>query len=462
MAKERVIRFEGLLQRTGWIMPAYVQLDGRGHVVRIVDDGHADHSVAGLAVPGLVNAHSHAFQYAMAGMGEIHHPDHMADSFWSWRQRMYKLAGVLDPDSMEAIACMLYAEMLGNGFTHVVEFHYLHHDPQGRPYADRAEMGACLLRAAKQVGIGITLVPVWYQQGGFGQEPTPEQVRFLSKDIDEYLDLVDASRQSCADVGHGRIGMGVHSLRSVDPQVIGQAVDACPIDRPFHLHIAEQPQEVAACQEHLGARPVQWLADEIGLRQNMHLVHATHVNDQEVAALARSSATVVLCPSTEGNLGDGLFPLCDFQDQGGTWSIGTDSHIGLSPWEELRLLDYGQRLTSHGRTTFATKERGDCGLEAVERSLVGGRAAAGITDQAYFANGRSFDAVVLDATAPLLQATPSSGLCSTIVYAAQASMQLGTMVAGEWVVERGRHQLMESLSRNFVGAMRRLGVRNTT
>lgn len=455
----KTLRLEGIWFRESWICPAYVSLDMQGNIVRVEQEvppmGEVE-LIQGYAIPSIPNAHSHAFQYAMAGLAEIHEASAAQDDFWSWREAMYGLALQLNPDQMEAIATMLYAEMLRHGYSHVVEFHYLHHDPSGRPYANIAEMGERLVAAAKTAGIRITLIPILYQQGGFGQAATNRQRRFLTPDLDGYAQLLDNSKAACGHYLFAQLGRGIHSLRAVAPSTVQELYAQLDKDKPFHLHISEQKKEVADSLAYLGCRPVEWLLDHVDLDEQVHLVHCTHVTDAEVQGVARSGAHVVLCPSTEGNLGDGLFPLGTFLKAGGKWSIGSDSHVGLNPYEELRLLDYGQRLTTHARTSYLSSgNKLDSGQAAIEMAVEGGAKAAG-NDHAAFEMGCAFDAVVFRADAPLLASASSASLLSRMVYASDVSMQLGTLVAGVWKVKDGRHINSEQISRQFISVMRSL------
>lgn len=443
----KYFQFKALLQPTGWLAPAYVGVEAGGKIVYLSDrppeEPAAIEAVHGYALPGFQNAHSHAFQYAMAGAAERHAPGSQ-DDFWSWREAMYQCALTMDPDQVEAVATMLYAEMLRKGYTHVAEFHYLHHDKNGKPYANLAEMGERHVAAAKAAGIKITLVPVFYQKGGFGKDPQERQRRFISKGVDEYLQLLDDTALALKDQAHARLGFGVHSLRAVDARDIIKTFHDGPAGIPFHLHAAEQLKEVEDCIQHLRCRPVEWLLENLPLSNRFHLVHCTHLNNYEVNALAKSGAQVVLCPGTEGNLGDGIFRLTDFNSAGGHWSIGTDSHISLNPLEDLRWLDYAQRFTTHKRNTF------DDGAAAlVNRTLFAGRKAMGTDTSTYFETGKPLDAVVYNAHEPLLSRSALSEVLSTIVYTADTSALLGTLVDGQWVVRQGHHKHEKTIRATF-------------
>ena len=354
---------------------------------------------------------------------------------------------------------MLYAEMIRHGYTNVAEFHYLHHDQNGKKYNNLAEMGSRLIAAAKKTGIKITLIPIFYQKGGFGKPPTAQQRRFISITIEEYQKLFEASKQATAHYSDANIAIGIHSMRGVAPEMIKKAASEFPKDLPFHIHIAEQLKEVEDALHHLGKRPVEWILDNIPMNDRFHLVHATHLTQQETKGIAENKANVVLCPSTEGNLGDGIFPLGQFQEYGGQWSIGTDSHVGLNPLEELRILDYGQRLTTHKRNTFYTTNQTDSGLFGIDMALQTGRKAINNSNIQYFQIGEPFDAVVYDANAPLLACTSLQNMASTLVYSTDPTLQLGTIINGTWVVKNHKHFLENDIKEKFIKTMKLLKTR---
>lgn len=450
--------FNGLLQKEGWLSPAYIQLDKLGNISSLHQKAKAGiqyTNVKGYALPGLQNAHSHAFQYAMVGLTE-RHLSNRQDDFWGWRKAMYQLALSVNPEQMEAIATMLYMEMLRHGYTEVAEFHYVHHSFSGQPYNNLAELGERLIAAAQKVGIKITLIPIFYQKGGFGKLAESNQKRFISKDKTHYLKLLAASKKAIQSYSDASIACGVHSLRAVEPIEIKRLLLSIDKKLPFHLHIAEQLKEIKDSIAYLGQRPVEWLTQNTELNENFHLVHATHLTKEEVRAIVKSKANVVLCPSTEGNLGDGIFPLKAFQKLGGNWSIGTDSHIGLNPFEELKILDYGQRLISHQRNTFTDEQQEDSGLYALNKFITNGRSAMGKHPENYFEKGQPFDALVIDAKHPLLAVCSRNNLASTIVYASDVSMFLGTMVNGQWVIQKGNHFAQIPVKQQFTKALKEL------
>lgn len=452
-------RFKGILQQDGWHEDKVITIDDKGVITSIEENFEEAENVAGYALPGFQNAHSHAFQYAMAGLAEKHKPGNEADDFWGWRETMYQIALTMNPDDLEAVATMLYAEMARHGYTHVAEFHYLHHDKNGKPYSNLAEHGARLIAAAKTAGIKITLVPMFYQIGGFGQEPQPRQRRFISDTIEDYYNLLASSEEAAKNHSGANVGYGIHSLRAVKGEDIVHVLKNDKLAGPFHIHISEQLKEIEDSIAFQGKRPVEWLLDNADVNANYHLVHATHLTDEETQGIVKSGAHVVLCPSTEGNLGDGIFPLRRFQELGGKWSIGTDSHIGLNPCEELRLLDYGQRLISHKRNTFIYTQQNDSGAYGIHQALVSGRAAMGNNNTEYFKVGQPLDAVVYDASVPLLDMTSPENRLSTIVYASDSTWNLGTMVNGSWVVKQNQHINRSKIREEFTKVIKGLNIR---
>ncbi|MXZ59625.1 MAG: formimidoylglutamate deiminase [Acidobacteria bacterium] len=407
---------------------------------------------AGIVIPGLTNAHSHAFQRALAGRTE-HRSDAGRDSFWTWRERMYELTGRLDLGSLTAIARQAYAEMLVAGYTSVAEFHYLFRDPAGRDDAD-AMFGA-VRRAAADAGIRLIYVPVLYERAGFDRPaPEPRQRRF-AMDVESFL----AHQERAADGASGRVtvGIGGHSLRAVSEESLRRvAARAAASGAPLHIHVAEQRREVEDCLAAYGSRPVRWLLDRFDVGEQWCLVHATHLNEGEMHDLAASGAVVCLCPSTEGNLGDGLFPLERFLPAGGRIAIGSDSQVAINPFEELRWLEYGQRLISETRNV-ASVEDPHVGRELFRRALAGGAQAAG---QSRFglAPGAPADLVVLDAEDPMLAGHGPATLLDALLFSGYRVPIERVMVHGEWKVTGGRHVDRSRTARDFAAALARLGM----
>ena len=453
--------FKGLLQQNGWIENVYVSVDNKG-LIKDISTAKPDHQniekVDGFAIPGFQNAHSHAFQFAMAGLAEVHPEPSSHDDFWSWRETMYEIALSISPEQLESVAAMLYMEMLKHGYTSVAEFHYLHHDKNGNPYSNHAEMSMRLMSAASEVGMDITIVPIFYQKGGFGNSPRTDQRRFISATSDDYFWLLESCKTAATSFQNARVGTGIHSLRAVSEEDIKFTFDNHG-EMPLHIHIAEQLKEVEDCMNFYGMRPVQWLLNNVNVNDQTHLVHATHLSKEEMEWTAGSGAHVVLCPSTEGNLGDGLFPLKNYQDLNGNWSIGTDSHIGLNPLEELRILDYGQRLTTHRRNNFVSDQCGNTGEYALRKALISGRKAMGNHSNDYFVVGQPFNAVIIDANQVLIATSSMDYILPTLIYSGDCTFFSGTITNGTWVVKNLSHQLKHEVESGFINAIKSLNIR---
>ena len=396
---------------------------------------------------GLPNLHSHAFQRAMAGLAE--RQSHPQDSFWTWRELMYRFAGRITPDAMHAIATQLYVEMLEAGYTTVCEFHYLHHRPDGRAYDPPAEMSQALIAAARDAGIRLTLLPVLYMSGGFDGRALSERQRRFGHTLDAYLSLLQTLRAMQDDTL--AVGIALHSLRAVPEAAMREVLAAVGADAlPIHIHIAEQIGEVQDCLALRGARPVEWLLAHADVDARWTLVHATHLDAAEVQGIARSGATVAICPTTEANLGDGLFPLADYLRAGGHWGIGSDSHVSVSPVEELRWLEYGQRLATRHRNIAVSAAQPSTGELLYSQALQGGLRACGQ------GAGASSDFIVLDDDAPALAGATPRDLLDRFVFAGNRALVKETHVAGRQVVAEGRHGNREAVARRYGHALREL------
>ncbi len=394
----------------------------------------------GVVLPGMPNLHSHAFQRAMAGLAERAGPGE--DSFWTWREVMYGFVERLTPEQVEAIAAQVYVEMLKAGYTAVGEFHYLHYDPEGRPYADRAEMSHRTIAAARTAGIGITQLPVLYGFADFGgQEAQPSQRRFLH-DPDAFLRLVEALIGDTRGDPNVRIGIAPHSLRAVTHDTLAAAGDGLRTldsEAPIHIHVAEQQNEVRDCIAWCGLRPVEWLLRNAAVDRRWCLVHATHVTGEEVRSLAESGAVAGLCPTTEANLGDGVFPSVAYLEAGGAFVFGSDSHVSVSPIEELRWLEYGQRLTARRRNLLARgQETPSVGARLFEDALAGGAQALG-RPIGRLAPGARADLLVIDPERPNLYGRSEDLFLDALVFAGNDNPVTGVMAGGDWVVRDGHH-----------------------
>jgi formimidoylglutamate deiminase len=392
-------------------------------------------TLAGPVLPGLVNGHSHAFQRAIAGLTERAAPGR--DDFWSWRDRMYAAALRVTPDQLEAIAAFLYAELLAAGYTQVCEFHYLHNDTDGRPYADPLEMSLALVRAAQRTGIGLTLLPTLYMRAGFGASDLREDQRRFASTPDSVLRIAEAVRREAAGSPLRTAGIALHSLRAVDEGALRECADAArAAGLPVHIHVAEQVLEVDDCVRQHGLPPIEWLLQNARLDARWNLVHATQAGAKELKALQRTGAAIVLCPSTEANLGDGVFDLPVWQKVHGSWSIGSDSHVTRSWTEELRLLEYSQRFVLRQRNVAARATGAESTAAALlQGALAGGSAAAGLP-LAGLAVGQRADLAALDMQASALAGVPATHLLDALVFSAPGSAMARVLVAGRDVALR--------------------------
>jgi len=423
----------------GWARGVGVEIEG-GAIARVVPDAPPDFGEprAGRAVPGLPNLHSHLFQRAMAGLAERRGPG--ADSFWTWRRVMYGFLARLEPEDVEAIAAQAMVEMLERGFTALAEFHYLHHAPDGAPYADPAEMAGRVAAAAAETGMGLTLLPALYTHGGFGPAPPSEGQRRFLNGTDAFLRLLDASRRALAPLEDSRAGAAPHSLRAATGEQIAEILAAVP-DGPVHIHVAEQTAEVQACLAWCGQRPVEHLLATQPVGPRWCAVHATHMTEAETRALAASGAVAGLCPITEANLGDGLFNATTYT---GAWGVGSDSNVEITAPGELRMLEYGQRLLHRRRNVLARAEGRSTGEDLYAAALAGGAQAC----------GRDIGRVAEGARADLVWLAPGATL-DDYVFVSGAAAVRDVMVAGRTVVSEGRHRARDAVAARFEASVAR-------
>jgi formimidoylglutamate deiminase len=427
----------------GWADRVRIHLDDRGYILAVTSgEGAVPPEAVRLpspVLPGMPNLHGHAFQRALAGLAE----GAGEENFWYWRNQLYRFLADLDPDQAEAIAAVLYIEMLKSGYTTAAEFHYLHHDPDGRPYARIAEMALRHVEAATHAGIGLCMIPVFYAHAGFGgQPPSDDQRRFISS-IDTYLRKLEAL-QPATWTGPFSLGIGFHSLRAATGDEMRRILSLAPGGLPIHIHVSEQEREVEHCLAWSGRRPIEWLDQNVGLDPRWCLIHATHASPAELASVARAGAVIGLCPTTEANLGDGIFPAKEWLDLGGGFGIGSDSQVGLCPASELRLLEYAQRLTRKRRGILAGPG-GSVGGALYRAALAGGARALGQKIGA-IEPGCRCDLVVLDAGHPLIDGQRGDSILDRWIFAGDSSLVRHVMVAGQWVV-RDRQHLNEAAAR---------------
>ena len=403
-------------------------------------------------LPGMPNLHSHAFQRGMAGLAEQRGP--AGDSFWTWREIMYRFVDRMTAQDMRAMAALAYVEMLESGFTRVGEFHYLHHQRDGRHHADLAETSGAIVAAAIESGIGLTLLPVLYSHSGFGgQPPTLAQRRFIL-DVDGYARLLEGADRHIRSLPDGVVGVAPHSLRAVSAEQL-QQIAPLLAGRPVHIHIAEQVKEVEDCLAWSRQRPVAWLLDHADVDAHWCLVHATHMTEHEALTMARSGAVAGLCPITEANLGDGLFPVDAFLGGGGRYGIGSDSNVMIDCAEELRLLEYGQRLTARARNVMAQAAGRSTGADLYGAALAGGAAALGV--QGGIGVGQPADLVSLDLDHPALVHRQGDAILDSFLFAAGRSAIDCVWRHGDRLVSHGRHharkRVVEEYRRVLKGLM---------
>ena len=435
----------------GWADNVRLDIEA-GRIAAVAADARATAADRefGIVIPGLANAHSHAFQRVLAGHTEERGPANK-DNFWTWRSRMYALAGKIDATAMEAIARQVYSEMVATGYTSVAEFHYLHNEP------DTSETSEALFEAiaaaANASGIRLTYVPVLYERAGFDQpDPTADQQRF-ARSIDEFLEHYARIKSLAGE--RFAVGIGAHSLRAVTAESLAKIAAVAAADgAPMHIHIAEQQREVDQCMNTHGKRPVEWLLDQHDVNEQWCLVHATHIDEDEIAAIADSGAVVCLCPSTEANLGDGLFPLQKFLGRQGRIAIGSDSHVSINPFEELRWLEYGQRLITQKRN-IAAIGRSQTGRSLFELAAAGGALATG-QPGGRIRTGDNADLVLLDDDSPMLAGHSTRSLLDALVFSGFTLPIDGVMVGGEWQVIDGRHKDAEAARAGYAAVARAL------
>jgi formimidoylglutamate deiminase len=430
----------------GWHRNVLIAWDNAGTLTSIAPTSSCPTGTAAAewVVPGMVNLHSHAFQRALGGLTEK--AGDGPDSFWTWRDLMYRFARNITPDHIEAIAAQLFSECLRHGYTSVCEFHYVQRDPDGAMYARPAETAERVATGAALAGIGLTMLPVLYSYAGFGEQALkPEQQRFRT-DAGQVLQIIEAL--SPLRSPEFEVGVAPHSLRAATTEQIKEVLAALPTDRPVHIHIAEQQAEVQQSLDFSGRRPVEYLMDQVGIDQRWCLVHATHLQEHEVSGIAASGAVAGLCPTTEANLGDGLFPLEAYLAAGGRFGVGSDSHISQSPVEELRWLEYGQRLLHQRRNVAASAGQRHVGDFLWQGALRGGAQAAGRAVGA-LAVGKRADLLVLDSEHPNMAGIEARHALGTFVFSGNDNLVQDVMVGGQWVVREKRHEAQQAISERY-------------
>ena len=437
-----------------WAKDVLLEVDASGHWSRITCNATPAMArdalpLAGPVLPGVVNAHSHAFQRAIAGLTEYGAASGQ-DNFWSWRERMYAVAQRITPEQLEAIATLLYTELLAGGYTQVCEFHYLHNASSYAPQVSALDMSMALVRAAQRSGIGLTLLPTLYMRSGFTADGLrPDQQRFASTP-EHIARLVQDLQAATRGIAHVNLGVALHSLRAVTPQALRElAAFADAQHLPIHIHIAEQPQEVQDCIAQTGQRPIAWLLAHASLHARWNLVHATHATQDELDGVRASGASIVICPTTEANLGDGVFDYPGFCAQGGSWSVGSDSHVSRAWNEELRLLEYSQRLTRGQRNVAAQGGASTSSAANMLQALLRSAQAATALPLGGLQVGQRADCVVLDAAAPALCGVPGAHVLDAQVFSSPGAAPLSVCVGGQWLAPVAAGSLAQDYARTL-------------
>jgi formimidoylglutamate deiminase len=429
----------------GWRKDVLIEWDGAGDITAVTVGAARDEAeVVEYALPGMINLHSHSFQRALGGRTE--RAGDSKDSFWTWRDLMYRFARNITPEHIEAIAAQLFSECLRHGYTSLCEFHYVQRAPDGAMYPRPAETAERVIAAARLTGIGMTMLPVLYSYSGFSQSPLkPEQQRFRTdaRDVLRVIEALEPLRDAQTEVG-----VAPHSLRAASVEQIDEVLATLPAARPVHIHIAEQQAEVRQSVDFSGRRPVQWLLDRIEVDQRWCLIHATHLAPDEIDGIARSGAVAGLCPTTEANLGDGLFPLEPFLAAGGRFGIGSDSHVSQSAVEELRWLEYGQRLQHQRRNVAVSADERNVGDFLWRGALRGGAQAAGRPVGA-LAPGRRADVIVLDDGHPNMFGLALDEVLGSFVFSGNDNLVKDVMVGGQWVVRNQQHVAQQAIAARF-------------
>ena len=450
--------FENAYLAAGWESAVKISVTNTGQISALETGASTEDATVfnGLAIPGIPNIHSHAFQRAMAGLSEV--VTSPKDTFWTWRKVMYQFAHAITVEDQQAIASQLYMEMLKAGYTSVGEFHYLHNQQNGDHFDQPAALSEAIIDAAEHTGIGLTLLPVLYMSSNFGNTPlNPEQSRFANS-IDSFQRLLSKLSERISPSTSARLGIALHSLRAVPPQAITETlsfIDQLDSTAPIHIHIAEQMREVEESIKWCGQRPVEWLLDNHDVNDRWCLIHATHLTDEEIKGIAQSGAVAGICPTTEANLGDGFFPMTAYLQQGGKFAIGSDSNSSISPIEELRWLEYGQRLQHQQRNVISSNQTPHTGQHLIDQSLSGGATALG-RNTGKIAVGYDADILVLDDNNPTLYGKPKEHRLDALIFSGNNNVVRDVLASGNWVVKNYRHIDEDNITENYRLSIKRL------
>ena len=450
---QRKFHFTSALTSSGWQKDVGVSVDQHG-MIENVEAGAKDGTlIKGIAIPAVPNVHSHAHQRLMVGLAERAGPG--ADSFWTWREVMYGFALKLSPDDLEAVAAQAYVEMLKAGFSCVGEFQYLHHQPDGIAYDEPAEMSLRCISAADQAGIAITMLPTLYNYSGFGGQPANAGQRRFVNDADHFLEIYETLKSVCGTNPLRRLGISPHSLRAVTPELLKTVLNGIDRGARVHIHVAEQTKEVDDCLAWCGKRPVEFLLDQFDVSNHWCAIHATHMTEGETQRLAKSGAIAGLCPTTEANLGDGIFPADQFMKQGGAIAIGSDSQITISPAEDLRMLEYSQRLRDRTRNVLASGAGASTGRTLFDAVLKGGATCLD-NPMGAIAVGKRCDIAVLDNEHPSMIGREADAALDTWIFSAGNAAVKDVIVGGSHVVKDRIHIDEDRIQKKFTETVRRL------
>ena len=450
---QRKFHFTSALTSSGWQKDVSVSVDQHGMIENVAAGMKDGTLIKGIAIPAVPNVHSHAHQRLMVGLAERAGPG--ADSFWTWREAMYGFALKLSPDDLEAVAAQAYVEMLKAGFSCVGEFQYLHHQPDGSAFDEPAEMSLRCISAAEQAGIAITMLPTLYNYAGFGGQPANAVQRRFVNDADRFLGIYETLKSVCGTNPLRRLGISPHSLRAVTLELLKTVLSGIEKDARVHIHVAEQTKEVDDCLAWCGKRPVEFLLDQFDVSNRWCAIHATHMTPGETQKLAKSGAIAGLCPTTEANLGDGIFPAEYFMKQGGAIAIGSDSQITISPAEDLRMLEYSQRLRDRTRNALASSAGASTGRTLLDAALKGGATCLD-NPVGVIAVGKRCDIAVLDSEHSSMIGREGDAALDTWIFSAGNAAVKDVIVGGSHVVKDRRHIDEDRIQKKFAETVRRL------